>query len=82
MAARSIWKGAISFGMVSIPVALFSAAQSKDLSFNMLHKKCGSRVKQQYISAMDNDEVVPRDEQPAVPTGDDGLFGLRHRRVA
>src|SRR5207302_6105318 len=46
IAARSIWKGAISFGMVSIPVALFSAAQSKDLSFNMLHKDCHSRIKQ------------------------------------
>jgi DNA end-binding protein Ku len=46
MAARSIWKGAISFGMVSIPIALYSAAQSKDLSFNMLHKECNSRIKQ------------------------------------
>jgi len=46
MAARSIWKGAISFGMVSIPVALFTAASSKDISFNMLHKTCHSRNKQ------------------------------------
>src|SRR5439155_5346422 len=46
MAARSIWKGAISFGMVSIPVSLFTASQSKDLSFNMLHKECHSRIKQ------------------------------------
>jgi DNA end-binding protein Ku len=46
MAARSIWKGAISFGMVSIPVALYTAAASKDLSFNMLHKECHSRIKQ------------------------------------
>src|SRR5438309_8600795 len=46
MAARSIWKGAISFGMVSIPISLYSAAQSKDLSFNMLHDECHSRIKQ------------------------------------
>ena len=43
---RAMWKGAISFGMVSIPVTLYSAAQSKDLSFNLLHKECKSRIKQ------------------------------------
>ncbi|MBM2810120.1 MAG: YkoV protein [Chloroflexi bacterium] len=44
--ARPIWKGAISFGMVSIPVSLFTAASSKDISFNMLHDECKARVKQ------------------------------------
>ena len=44
--ARAIWKGAISFGMVSIPVNLFAAASSKDLSFHMLHDECLSRIKQ------------------------------------
>jgi DNA end-binding protein Ku len=38
--ARAIWKGAISFGMVVIPVKMYTATQSKDLSFNLLHKKC------------------------------------------
>ncbi len=44
--ARSIWNGVVSFGMVSIPVKLYTATDSKDLSFNQLHKKCGSRMKQ------------------------------------
>ena len=44
--ARSIWNGVVSFGMVSIPVKLYTATESKDISFNQLHKKCGSRMKQ------------------------------------
>ena len=43
---RSIWNGVISFGMVSIPVKLYTATDSKDISFNLLHKDCGSRIKQ------------------------------------
>ena len=43
---RPIWKGAITFGMISIPVKLFGATESKDLAFNNLHKECKSRLKQ------------------------------------
>src|SRR5438270_7553166 len=50
MAARSISSLTVSFGLVSIPVRLFSATEaSRAISFNMLHKTCGSRVKQQYF---------------------------------
>src|SRR4051812_26709646 len=50
MAARSIASLTVSFGLVSIPVKLFSATEaSKSISFNMLHKGCGSRLKQQYL---------------------------------
>ncbi len=45
--ARSIWNGVISFGMVSIPVKLYTATESKDISFHTLHQECGSRLKQQ-----------------------------------
>jgi len=44
---RSIWNGVISFGMVSIPVKLLSATDSKDISFNLLHADGGHRIKQQ-----------------------------------
>jgi DNA end-binding protein Ku len=44
--ARSIWKGVISFGMLSIPVRLYPATESKDVSFHQLHKECNSRLKQ------------------------------------
>ncbi len=43
---RSIWNGVISFGMVSIPVKLYTATEDRDISFNLLHKECGSRLKQ------------------------------------
>ena len=50
MAARSIASLTISFGLVSIPVRLFSATEaSRAISFNLLHKGCGSRLKQQYL---------------------------------
>ena len=53
----------ISFGMVSIPVKLFSATESKaSISFNLLHEKCKGRVKQQYICERDKGEIVPRTE--------------------
>jgi DNA end-binding protein Ku len=52
----------VSFGLVSIPVRLYSATQpSAGLSFNLLHKKCGSRVKQQYVCPTDG-EKVERDD--------------------
>jgi DNA end-binding protein Ku len=60
MPARAIASGTISFGLVSIPVKLFTAASSEQVSFNMLHQKCGGRVKQQYICPTDNNEVVER----------------------
>lgn len=44
--ARSIWNGLITFGMVSIPVKLFVATESKDVSFNQLHAECHGRLKQ------------------------------------
>ena len=61
MPARSIGNATISFGLVSVPVNLYSASESKaSVSFNMLHKKCGGRLKQQYICPRDNNEVVER----------------------
>jgi DNA end-binding protein Ku len=62
MAARSIASLTISFGLVSIPVKLYSATQpSGAISFNLLHKTCGSRLKQQYI-CIKEEVQVPRDE--------------------
>ena len=63
MPARSIGNATISFGLVSVPVNLYSSSESKtSVSFNMLHKKCGSRLKQQYICPRDDNEVVGRDD--------------------
>ena len=61
MAARSIGTATVSFGLVSIPIKLYTSNESGgDISFNMLHQSCGSRLKQQYICTKDG-EVVERD---------------------
>jgi DNA end-binding protein Ku len=59
MAPHSIGSGTVSFGLVSIPVRLFTAASSASVSFNLLHAKCGSRIKQQTFCPVCN-EVVDR----------------------
>ena len=62
MPARSIGTATISFGLVSVPVHVYSSSESRSsVSFNMLHKKCGTRLKQQYTCPKDS-EIVARDD--------------------
>ena len=62
MAARSIASLTISFGLVSVPVKLYSATQARSsISFNLIHAKCGSRLRQQYV-CIKEDVVVEREE--------------------
>jgi len=59
--ATSIWKGHLTFGMVSFPVRLFTAARSETVSFNQLHKEDHSRVKQ-VLYCQTEDKPIPRSE--------------------
>ena len=62
MAARSIASLTVSFGLVSIPVKLYSATEaSRAISFNLLHKTCGSRLKQQYLCIKEEVPVARED---------------------
>lgn len=62
MTARSIGSATISFGLVSVPVNLYSSSESSaSVSFNMLHTSCGSRLKQQYVCSKEG-TVVEKDE--------------------
>ena len=62
MSARAYASGTVSFGLVSIPVKLYSTGEaSVGIHLNMLHKTCGTRLKQQYVCPTDN-EVVGKDE--------------------
>jgi DNA end-binding protein Ku len=62
MAPRAIGSATLSFGLVSIPVKVYSSSESgSGISFNMLEEKTGARVKQQYVSSVSGD-VVPRKE--------------------
>ena len=59
--AASVWSGYLTFGLISMPVRLFSGARSSGISFNMLHRPDLQRVKQQYICPAEN-KVVERSE--------------------
>ncbi len=54
---RSIWKGAVSFGLVSIAVKLYSATEDRDIRFHQVHKKDGGRIKYQRVCSLDGEEV-------------------------
>lgn len=58
---RAIWSGAISFGLITVPVRLYSAVSRKSVSFNQLDQRTGSRIKRKWVSALDGEEV-PNDE--------------------
>src|SRR5437870_5258192 len=62
MAARSIGTATVSFGLVTVPDPMYTASESSAaIHLNVLHGKCGSRLKQQYICTKD-EEIVPRDQ--------------------
>ena len=54
---RAIWRGAISFGLVAIPIKLYAATQSRDIPFVMLHGSCHSRVRQKRYCPYHEEEV-------------------------
>jgi DNA end-binding protein Ku len=61
MPPHSLGSGTISFGLVSIPVKMYTAASPAGVSFNQLHAKCGNRLRQQMFCPVDN-EVVDRSQ--------------------
>src|SRR4051794_29865665 len=54
---RSIWKGAISFGLVTIPVKLYSATEERDVSFHQVHRDDGGRIRYKRVCQIDGEEV-------------------------
>ena len=54
---RSMWKGAISFGLVTIPVAVYPATEEKSLRFNQLHDEDGGRIRYKRTCSIDGEEV-------------------------
>jgi DNA end-binding protein Ku len=55
---RAIWKGAVSFGLVSIAVKLYSATEEKDIRFHQVHRTDGGRIKYKRTCAIDGEEVT------------------------
>ncbi|MFB4270090.1 Ku protein [Nonomuraea sp. GTA35] len=58
---RSIWKGAISFGLVTIPVKLYSATEQKDVTFHQVHREDGGRIRYKRVCTQDGEEVAYAD---------------------
>ena len=58
---RTMWKGAISFGLVTIPVAVYPATEEKTLRFNQIHEEDGGRIRMKRTCSVDGEEV-PYDE--------------------
>ena len=54
---RAIWKGAVSFGLVSIPVKLYSATEERDVSFHQVHREDGGRIRYKRVCQTDGEEV-------------------------
>ncbi|WP_110206252.1 Ku protein [Nocardioides daejeonensis] len=67
---RAIWKGAVSFGLVSVPVKLYSATESHDVSFRQVHVADGGRIRYQRICAIDGEEVPYSDIAKGYETED------------
>src|SRR5207244_6147351 len=55
---RAMWKGAISFGLVTIPVAVYPATEEKTLRFNQLHDDDGGRIRMKRTCSVDGEEVT------------------------
>src|SRR6476661_6549583 len=79
---RAIWKGAVSFGLVSVPVKLYSATESKDISFRQVHAKDGGRIKYQRVCSLDGEEVEYADIAKGYETEDGEMVILTDEDLA
>ncbi len=73
---RAIWKGAVSFGLVSVPVKLYSATESHDISFRQVHAKDGGRIKYKRVCSIDGEEVAYADIAKGYETEDGQMVVL------
>ncbi|WP_166389584.1 Ku protein [Nocardioides ochotonae] len=73
---RAIWKGAVSFGLVSVPVKLYAATESHDVSFRQVHAKDGGRIRYQRTCSIDGEEVPYADIAKGYETEDGEMVVL------
>lgn len=67
---RAIWKGSVSFGLVNVPVKLYAATESHDVSFRQVHAKDGGRIKYQRVCSIDGENVEYADIAKGYETDD------------
>ena len=79
---RAIWKGSVSFGLVSVPVKLYAATESKDISFRQVHAKDGGRIRYQRVCSIDGEEVAYADIAKGYETEDGEMVILTDEDMA
>jgi DNA end-binding protein Ku len=79
---RAIWKGAVSFGLVSVPVKLYAATESHDVSFRQVHAKDGGRIRYQRVCSLDGEEVAYADIAKGYETEDGEMVILSDEDMA
>jgi DNA end-binding protein Ku len=73
---RAIWKGAVSFGLVNVPVRLYSATENHDVQFRQVHREDGGRIKMQRICSIDGQQVSYDDIAKGYETEDGQMVVL------
>ena len=79
---RAIWKGAVSFGLVNVPVKLYAATESHDISFRQVHAKDGGRIRYQRICSVDGEQVSYDDIAKGYETEDGQMVVLTDEDLA
>ncbi|HEX7739180.1 MAG TPA: Ku protein [Marmoricola sp.] len=79
---RAIWKGAVSFGLVSVPVKVFSATENKDVTFRQVHASDGGRIKYQRVCSLDGELVDYADIAKGYETEDGEMVVLTDADLA
>jgi DNA end-binding protein Ku len=79
---RAIWKGAVSFGLVSVPVKLYAATENHDISFRQVHAKDGGRIKYKRVCSVDGEEVEYADIAKGYETDDGQMVVLDDEDLA
>jgi len=79
---RAIWKGAVSFGLVNVPVRLYSATENHDVQFRQVHREDGGRIKYQRICSIDGEQVSYDDIAKGYETEDGQMVVLTDEDMA
>jgi len=75
-AVRAIWKGAVSFGLVNVPVKLYSATENHDVQFRQVHREDGGRIRYRRFCSIDGEEVSYDDIAKGYETEDGEMVVL------
>jgi len=79
---RAIWKGAVSFGLVNVPVRLYSATENHDVQFRQVHREDGGRIRYQRICSVDGEQVSYDDIAKGYETEDGQMVVLTDEDLA